>query len=360
MKNSSIFKILMLIIVLLIFCNSCNNKDETVTPSLPTTYNFENVDYGDQTQLLSMLSEMKTYLSKGNTSGTVLDANRIKSMYINGSDANFEGDFDDSKQLKNKTFPLAQSIFDALFDSVAAASQSTSMANEGTAGVIVSTDGAKNYLVNRNGVEYTQIIEKGLMGACFYYQATSICLESNKEKGTTTMEHHWDEAFGYSGMPIDFATHTENLLFWANYSHTVNEELNTNEALINAFIKGRHAITHQDLTTRDKAVKEVRNIWEQVAAGTAIHYINSTLKNINDNARKFHALSEAIAFTYALKFNSAKSITDAQIDDILVKIGGNKDFNAMNLYQVTEADLTGAKTTLAQIFNWDSSIADAL
>ena len=59
-------------------------------------------------------------------------------------------------------------------DEMAAASQSSTAGSEGVAGVIESADGAKKYFVGDDGLEYTQLIEKGLMGACFYYQATAV------------------------------------------------------------------------------------------------------------------------------------------------------------------------------------------
>ena len=73
--------------------------------------------------------------------------------------------------------------------------------------------------MDANGIEYTQLIEKGLMGAVFYYQITNVYLGDGKMdvdnadqvdpdngKYYTTMEHHWDEAFGYFSDAVDFPT----------------------------------------------------------------------------------------------------------------------------------------------------------
>ena len=153
--------------------SSCD--DGELNYDIPTTYNFENVSYSGQIQRLAMLSEIKTYLNTANTAGTVLDASKLKAMYANDTaNAGFVGTYDASKQLKSKTLEAVQPIFDGLFDAIAAASQSTVAASNGQAGVATNSDGTKNYLLNENGVEYTQVIEKGLMGACFYYQATAI------------------------------------------------------------------------------------------------------------------------------------------------------------------------------------------
>ena len=336
---------------------------------IPATYSFENVSYSGQTQRLGMLTEMKSYLETANTTGTILDAAKLKAMYANTENAGFTGTYDDSKQLKSKTFSNVTADFEILMDEAATASQSTVAASNGTAGVSTSPDGEKNYLVSADGLEYTQLIEKGLMGACFYYQATSVYFGADKmnvdnetvvEGEGTKMEHHWDEAFGYFGAPINFPTSTDGLAFWAKYSNTVNSAIGTNKTLMNALIKGRAAISNDDLNTRDEAITEVRAAWEEVSAGTAIHYINSALTNFSDDTGKLHSLSEAAAFTYSLQFNEGKTLTNTQVNEVLVLLGGSSDFTMMNFYNVTEADLNTAKDNLANFFNWDDATADAL
>jgi len=344
--------------------------DSTEKYDIPETYDFENVSYSGQTQRLGMLTEIKAYLSTANVAGTTLDATKLKAMYENDTEnAGFAGTYEDSKQLKSKTFENQTTIFETLMDEAATASQSMVAASNGTAGVSTSADGEKNYLVSTGGVEYAQVIEKGLMGACFYYQATSVYFGADKmnvdnetivEGEGTEMEHHWDEAFGYFGAPIDFPVSTDGLFFWATYSNTVNGTLGTNKTLMDALIKGRAAIHNADLETRDEAITEARAAWEEVVAGSAIHYINSALSNFSDDTRKVHALSEAAAFTYSLQFNEEKTVTNTQVSDILTLLGGSSNFSTMNFYNVTEADLNTAKDNLANFLNWDDATADAL
>ena len=366
MKNlfKSLFSTLFLAAILFTAC------DPTEEYEIPTTYNFENVSYSGQTQRLAMLTEIKSYLSTANTTGTVLNADKLKAMYANDTaNAGFMGIYDASKQLKSKTFSNATSIFETLMNEAATASQSTSAAVNGTAGISTSADGEKDYLVSSGGLEYAQVIEKGLMGACFYYQATSVYMGADKmnvdnetvvEDEGTEMEHHWDEAFGYLGAPIDFPTNTDGLFFWAKYSNTVDGVIGTNKTLMDALIKGRAAIHNGDLDARDEAITEARAAWEEVVAGSAIHYINSAVTDFSDETRKIHALSEAAAFTYSLQFNEGKTVTNAQVNEILTLLGGSSDFSAMNFYNVTIADLNQAKSTLAGLLNWDDIIADSL
>jgi DNA-binding beta-propeller fold protein YncE len=276
------------------------------------------------------------------------------------ANAGFIQTYDVSKQLKNKTFESQQVIFEGLFEDFEVASQSIISGINGTAGVVVSSDGTKAYLMNGNGLEYTQIIEKGLMGACLYYQSATVYLGNDKMNVDntmvtagegTTMQHHWDEAFGYFGVPIDFPTNSDGLAFWGKYCNDRNAILGTNIPIMNNFLKGRAAIANNDLTARDEAIIEIQKNWELISVGTAIHYLNAAVSNFNDDALRNHALSEAAAFIYSLQFNPNKKVTNANVNDLLTLIGGDSAFSNMNFYTVTEANLEAAKNQLATYYN---------
>ncbi len=352
--------ILLAFVLLSIGCD----KDDAPTYDIPETYSFENVDYSGQTQRLSMLNELKSYMTTANTSGVALDATRMKAMYANdAANAQWAGSYDESKQLKSKTFEGVRSDFEALIDEMAAASQSTIAGSEGVSGVIESADGAKQYLVGEDGVEHAQLIEKGLMGACFFYQSTAVYFGDDKmnvdnetiEEGEgTAMEHHWDEAFGYFGVPTDFPTSTDGLFFWGGYCNGRDALLNTNKLAMDGFLKGRAAISNDDLATRDEAIAEVRNAWELVTVGTALHYINSGIANFDDMALRSHSLSEAIAFIYAIQFNPTKQIDNGAVSDLLTLIAGSSDFASMNLYNASVPNLQKAKDDLAAAYGLEA------
>jgi len=358
MKNFSTTTLFSLLLgaFLLTACN--DDPEDEISYDVPDTYNFENVDYSGQTTRLNMMEEMTAYMKTGNE-GAVLDAEKLKNMYANTGDA-----FDDdalnsaSKDLKTKTFSLDQSLFEEYMDLIAEASQSAGQTgSNGTAGLVTSNDGAKTYLLAANGFEYTQLIEKGLMGACFYYQATAVYLDEERigsavdntevtdGKGTD-MEHHWDEAFGYLGVPADFPSTTEGARFWGKYSNGRDALLGTNEALMDAFTKGRAAISAKDMDTKNEMIPVIRENWEKVAAGTAIHYINSALGSFSDDALRSHTLSEAYAFTLALKYNPDRIISTEQINEIFELIGDN-------LYEVSSDDLNTAKDKLADWYEME-------
>lgn len=349
MKNLKKLWLLAISFWLFSACNEDSENDLSYT--VPEAYNFQNVDYSGQTTRLNMMEAMTAYMKTGNE-GAVLDAQKLKDMYANLNNAfEDEGLNNASKDLKSKTFELDQAMFEEFMDALAVASQSAGQAgSNGTAGVVTSNDGAKSYLLAANGYEYTQLIEKGLMGACFYYQATAVYLSDEKigpavdniqvEEGKgTAMAHHWDEAFGYLGVPTNFPANTDNLRFWGKYGNGRDDLLGTN-AIMDAFIKGRAAIVANDMDTKNQMIPVIREEWEKIAAGTAIHYINSALANFSDDALRNHALSEAWAFILSLKYNPERTISLEQVEEIHQLLGDN-------FYEVTSDNLNKAKDQLA-------------
>ena len=240
---------------------------------IPSTYNFENVSYTGQTQRLDMLEELTAYMKTANE-GAVLDAQQMLDMYANENSAfeNSSLNQADSKELENKTVEGDISRFQTFIRDFAAATVAANggVGRNGTPGVVISNDGSAQYFFDENGFEHIQLIEKGLMGACFYFQANSIYLSPSKmdvdneeivEGNGTEMEHHWDEAFGYLGVPTDFPNNIDGIRFWGKYSNGRDPLLETNEALMNAFIKGRASISNKDLDTRDEQIEIIRNEW---------------------------------------------------------------------------------------------------
>ena len=173
---------------------------------VPETYVFTDADgnstvsYSGQTARMDMLSEMVTYLKSANGSNSspaTLDASTLLAMYDNSytgwTDQSLVGN---GKQLKSKT-ALADAGVQAMFEGW--------MNDAATA----SPDQTGSYLQAASGVEWTQMIEKGLMGACFASQMTSnylggiegddneVAVDAANGKYYTEMEHHWDEAYGY-------------------------------------------------------------------------------------------------------------------------------------------------------------------
>lgn len=361
-------KLLLALFSITLAFNSCEkgpNEDPAPVPNnptytVPTDYSFANVNYSGQTTRLDMLAEIKTYMNTGNTLGTVLSASKLKDMY-----QNVGGQFTNTalntsgKDIKSKVLLSDQSIFETYMDNLAAASTSVVAGANGTAGVIISTtDASKKYLCDANGVEWTQVIEKGLMGSLMYYQATAVYLDSSKIGNTvdnttviagegTAMEHHWDEAFGYLGAPATAPLATTGVRFWAKYVNDRNAILGTYTTLANAFIKGRAAISAKDYAERDAQVVIVRDTWEKAIAATIISYVNATKLKLTDDAIRNHNCSEIKGFIMNLKCNPTKKITMSEIAQLEGYLG-------TNFFNITVADLDNIKNSLSTIYNLDS------
>jgi len=363
MKNLLGKGLILLMGVVLVF-SSC--KDDDNSYAIPTSYNFENVSYSGQLDRLGMLAELKSYLSSV-TSGETLDGGRLAAMYSNEANiANWTGTYS-TKQLRDKTNEAQQAVFDALLSAAATDSENAGTAVDGTAGLIESLDGEKTYFVNAKGVEYAQIIEKGLMGACIMHQQTGVYLEAGKMDVDNTvviagegtkMQHHWDESFGYFGVPTNFPTSTDGVVFWGDYCNDRSELFPMNSTIMNAYLAGRTAILNNDLRARDIQIEAIQHGMVDVATSTAIHYINSAITNFNDPAIRFHALSEAAAFYYSVQFNPNSNATTTEINNTLTLLGGNSNFSEMNFWNADLNDLEAARIAIAESHNWDTSMID--
>ncbi|MEX0601034.1 MAG: DUF4856 domain-containing protein, partial [Rhodothermales bacterium] len=345
----------------------------------PATYEFtrngeSSVSYSGQTDRLDMLEEIKAYLGTGDGGG-LLSEQDLLDMYENtGGNGGGNFSFTSDRDLKSKTFPpdLDANFFETLFADAAAASQNGSAgveASSGTAGLITRENSGKTILVDENGREFTQLIEKGMMGSVFYHQIYNVYLtdarigdqvnnvDLNEGSNYTAAEHHWDEAFGYWDPPLDFtspwpSSRGSEDRFWSHYSNTVdnvaNGQLGTNAIIMDAFIEGRTAIVNNDPSVRDAQRDVLYENLELVAAGVAVHYINNTLAHLNDGntGEAFHTLSEAWAFTNALRYSPRRTISLDQIDEIV-----NDNFGSDgNFWNVTPAGLNAAKSTLVDTY----------
>ena len=284
---------------------------------VPSTYVFTDADgnntvsYGGQTARMDMLSEMVTYLKSANGSNATpatLDASTLLAMYDNSytgwTDQSLVGN---GKQLKSKT-ALADAGIQAMFEGWMSAAAAA------------SPDQTGSYLQDASGVEWTQMIEKGLMGACFASQMTSNYLagieaDENETavdpaagKFYTEMEHHWDEAYGYFTDAVDYPANGTDR-FWGKYANKSYLEDNLGSAtdISTAFRTGRAALsahnTADALAQRDIIIAEVK----QMQAGMAIHYLNDVKSKVSSGADQSainHSMSEALAFIFGIQFIS--------------------------------------------------------
>jgi len=339
----------------LAFLASCE-KTETPDLLVPATYSFENVDYSGQTTRLDMLTQLTNYMKTAN-GGAAVEADLLKAMFANSGNPFGDAALDGSgKQLRDKCFELDVSYFEDWMDAMATASASGLTASDGQAGI--GTSGSSAWVFDANGFEPVQMIEKGLMGAVFYYQAMAVYLSDERMSadnetvtpGTgTVMEHYFDEAFGYTAMPVDFGSPYDIALlrFWARYANGRDALLGSNETLALAFRTGRAALSDKDYVLRDEQIQIISETWEDVCAGTVVHYLNEAIVEIGDDASRNHVLSEALAFARSLKYNPNRRISLEQLAEFEALLGDN-------FYQVALQDLRDARSLISGIYGFEA------
>lgn len=284
---------------------------------IPSTYSFTDasgnstVSFSGQTERLNQLTEMIS-LAKTGTS-TLVVAQDLKNMFNNTNDP---FSFQSTKQLKDKCFLADVQYIENMLDDLALTSQSNSqMATATQAGIL--TSGSTNHLFDSLGFDLSEKIKITTMGAVFMYQALNVYMGYGKMSADNTtpangeyftdMEHHWDEAFGYFGVPIDFPTTLTNQ-YWGNISNLQDSEINSNSQMMSNFLKGRAAISNGDTPIRDIAIEEIRQTWEHIAASQAIAYLNEALTYEGvDQALFLHTLTKAYSFVYCLRYSPTET-----------------------------------------------------
>tara|TARA_B100001287_G_scaffold73544_1_gene61057 strand:- start:580 stop:2043 length:1464 start_codon:yes stop_codon:yes gene_type:complete len=308
--------------------------------TVPSTYVFtdENgnntVAFAGQTARMDMLSEMTNYLKTANTSGgsNQLDAATLLAMYDNSytgwSDQNLVGIV---KQLKNKTALGDEGIIAQFETWMTEAAAATPPTEEGY------------YHQAETGHEWVQLIEKGLMSACFANQMTmnylagieeqdnSVAVDPAGGKFYTDMEHHWDEAYGYFTDAIDYPINGTDR-FWGKYAfNTLEALLGSATTISEAFRTGRAFISAGITAEVPAQVEIIQNEVRRMVAGMAIRYLNRTKQSVADGDTQNmvnHNLSEAWAFIYGMMFCANSDLTPAQVMDLLNQI--DSDFEGFS------------------------------
>lgn len=342
-------KLLNLISLTGLFLVSCSNDDDNNNSNhidAPETYKFERnglttVSYSGQTCRLTMASEI--YDAFKDTSKTVED---INNMFANGTGFSEELC---SKNIRSKTASSATAsstvkpLFDAFIEETVndVFPRWNSPASIGNSGYIIESNGKKRY-VNSKGLELDQAFVKGLIGGLCLDQITNNYLTVGKldvgnnisdndnevlngDNNYTTMEHYWDEGFGYLyGLEAD----QENPTYSDNGDILLNKyagKVNGSDAdqvdmssVYDAFIAGRTAIVNNDYTKRDLEAAKIKLYLDKIIAIRAAYYLEAAAEIIaNRDARPdaFHDLSEGYGFVLSLQFTDF--FTNAEVEVLL-------------------------------------------
>lgn len=340
MKNFKFLNlILSLVLVGFVFSCSDDDNDSPVSPGAPATYKFERngastVSYSGQTTRLKQADELYSALNSATSTEAAMDlmfAGDGNGQSAGFSDATLNGT---TKLIRSKTSAYANTAANrAIFDSwIAEFADDVAPNLGGTASSGVAGD-LGGYQLNAAGQEIDQLFFKSLIGAFALDQIiNNYITPSQLDSGTrrddntagtledgknyTTMEHKWDEGFGYLygqvadiesnfGLPAEGEA-TGNLLM--KYFKKVEEvyEPGIAETVYNAFIEGRHAITIADYAARDAAAATIKTELSKVIGYYAIHYLNDYLSKAGSGniAGAHHSISEGYGFIFSLQFTN--------------------------------------------------------
>ncbi|HMI61758.1 MAG TPA: DUF4856 domain-containing protein [Puia sp.] len=357
MNRFNLFLSLSSLIIIAAGCKKDNSPSIPVY-TVPTTYNFTNFNDTNALKLLAMADQIGAKINTASTAGTIVDAQQLKDMFNN-----VNGFFVDSAlKLNSSGLKLsgycspaeAQDILNYC-DSVGAESKSTSPASNGVPGRAASAvNASKKYLFSANGVFYSQVFKKSINGLCSYaitnlYLKDSIANSVNNTTvvagSGTAMEHYWDLAFGFFGVPVDFPTNKTGLRYAASYSNQVDAGLGSNATIMNAFLKGRAAISAKDLSTKTAQANILISAFEQLNAAALVQEMKETEANIDavDAVAALGTMGEALGFARTLKYyTNNRKITDAQITQ-LFQLFDSANPNNPNLYSFINANSTPAQ-----------------
>jgi len=279
--------------------------------------------------------------------------------------------------------------------------------------------------VTDNGLDLNQLIQKFLLMSVAYSQATDDYLDEEKglkadnafqDKGTkayTSLEHQFDEGFGYFGAARDYLAYNDNeisgkvddegtngrvdwngqhdtdgddkidLLSEKNWGNSVNAAKrdrgtasNTNptdysKQAMDAFLMGRQLINdnaslsevlsvaqkEELITYRDAAV----TAWEKSVAATVVHYINdlhADLTKASDDDFDFVTtakhFSELKGFALGLQFNPYSPMTDAQFEAMHVLLKDAPVLVGATEVATYQSDLIKARDILQTALSFDA------
>jgi hypothetical protein len=312
-----------------------DDKDIVIPPyDVPATYSFTNVEYKESAARISMWVGFTGILGKGNNRQLSQDTvnnlwNNTGNSFTAETAAGIPYTFDvlnglTTYNLAGKTTDAA--IFKAYADSAVKVSQFyATLASRGVAGKIGTR------IFNYTGLEFNQAVAKGLMGSFSLSNVISIFDKISKDDNTTVvegqgtaMQHNWDLAFGYVGIPKDYDTakaYTSAIVDrpfgLGGYFAERGKFIQAGGRVFEAFRKGRAAIAVKDYAVRDAAIATIEEYIEKTLAAAAYNYITAPQTQA-ELSSKFHGLSEGYGFVKALKYRPANSkLTAANYQTLL-------------------------------------------
>lgn len=372
---------------------SCSNDDDTIIDEqteveVPANYTFERngettVDYNGQTTRLQMSAEMLSIFNDfDNTT-----EEQLMNMFANENAPFSNAALNEStKSVKSKVAAsnlyfsnnsVESAEIKADFESYISGQMNEvkdnkdQLAEAGVAGQIAQ--GERTRYVSGKGLEYNQAFAKSLIGGLLLdqivnnYLSQPVLDEGDNQvnnddmvtedgKSYTTMEHKWDEAYGYlfgdpsipTADPLSVLGESDDHLLFSYLGQVAADDDfdGLAESTYEAFKTGRAAIVAGDYDLRDEQVAIIRENLSKVIGVRAVHYLQggkSALEEENYGAA-FHELSEGFGFVYSLRFThnpatGAPYVSKESIDsykEALLSGNGFWDVNPAALDSISE------------------------
>ncbi len=401
-------KIWTLAMLSLVAVSSCDNDDNKPSVEAPATYSFmrdgqSTVSFSGQTARIQMATELIGEMKDFDNATLITALEMFRNETANGGDANPFASAElnaSTKSVRSKT-AASRDFFSTNVTEATAIKQDfenwiTAQINEvfpnentaaaaGTAGQIA--DGSSTRYISAKGLEYNQAVNKGLIGALMLdqmlnnYLGTAVLNEASNradnDAGTvasgktyTTMEHKWDEAYGYLfGTSVNPTNPVSEI---GNEDAFLNKYLGRVEGdsdfagiaqkVFDAFKLGRAAIVARDYTVRDEQAVVLRDLLSQVIAIRAVYYLQQGKNGLSQNppayGQAFHDLSEGFGFVYSLRFTrnpqtGASYFTKSEVDGFINSLVGNGN----GFWDLTSATLDQISNSIAAKF--DFTVAQA-
>jgi hypothetical protein len=315
----------------------------TITNTTPYTGNdvfvdangATTVDVTDGNLRLKMFKALNDTIRNLITANSHVDAALLNNMFKNENDRFKDATLNATALSLNNSVGTSrtateitqiQDLFSTHFTEIETASHSiANTASAGNAGKLGS------YLVDDQGIELIQVIQKSLIGALQLDYISNVLLDEGltannhslvDDKNYTQLEHNWDVAYGALTLNPIYAegwtltTKNTAVTEFAGGSYIWEYNKDDFEQIYPAFLKGRAAIINNDKAELQVQATFIRTAFEKAIANAAIGYLEKVKTN-GITAAGAHAFGEGLGFVYSLRFAQAHG-ADAAFSDGLI------------------------------------------
>lgn len=321
MKHFLLPRFVLAIAILIGMTPACNDDKR---PDLLIGTAYDAADFGlntvNESSTLGLFDDLTVEMKKGRTAGVQVDLQSLQNLYNGGF----------VPGISAYTIPY----YDAKIGGPGGWLEQLVLAS-GNTYQPGQTDGEGGvyggYLFDENGVEYEQLVQKGLFGAALYNRA--IVLMSDADFDAADADRLLKvfgaaPAFKNSDNATKHGADADKYLAAYAARRDKNDGKGLYTQLRAQFLKLQAATQAGDeyRKERDEALAEIRILWEKANAATVINYCHSSIAQLSatnptDTAKAaaLHSLSENVGFLHGWRTLSQpyRKITDTQIDQYL-------------------------------------------